>query len=232
MDLSVRSSLPEVMDDAVLDAATYQRCLADLAALNKVTLTHSATLRWLARATRHLPAGATFSLLDVAYGQGDLLRAIALWAERRGLQAELSGVDMNPRSAIAARSATPAGMRIDYRTGDVFDYTPSAPLDFIVSSQFTHHLDNAAVERLLKWFEGNAAKGWYISDLHRHALPFYGFRVLAGVMGWHKIVRSDGTISIARGFRRADWVELLQQAGVPAKISWVFPFRFGIGRLK
>ena len=102
MDFSIRSHLPEVMDEPGLDSATYQRCLADLAALNRLTMTHRPVLRWLAKATRRLAPGARFSLLDVAYGQGDLLRAIAAWAERRGLNAVLSGIDLNPRSAIAA----------------------------------------------------------------------------------------------------------------------------------
>jgi 2-polyprenyl-3-methyl-5-hydroxy-6-metoxy-1,4-benzoquinol methylase len=79
-------------------------------------------------------------VLDVGYGQGDLLRAIARWADRRGLKADLSGIDLNPRSAIAARSATRPGMTIDYQTCDVFSYTPAESPDFIVSSQLTDHL--------------------------------------------------------------------------------------------
>jgi 2-polyprenyl-3-methyl-5-hydroxy-6-metoxy-1,4-benzoquinol methylase len=232
MDISTRSRLPELMDDDSVDEATYQRCLADIASINRVTFTHGVTVRWLAHVTKNLATGDSFSLLDVAYGQGDLLRAIAAWANRRGLNAQLSGVDLNPRSAVAARNVTPSGMRIDYRTGDVFAYTPAAPPDYIVSSQFTHHLSNQDVVRLLGWFEQNSLQGWHIADLHRHFFSYYGFRLLAGLMGWHRIVRYDGTISIARGFRRAEWQALLNQAGLQAKISWVFPFRFCVSRMK
>jgi SAM-dependent methyltransferase len=94
------------------------------------------------RTTKTLPVGETFSVLDVGYGQGDLLRTIARWADPRGLRAQLSGIDLNPRSAIAARSATPLGMTIDDQTCDVFSYAPAEPLDFIVSSQSTHHLSD------------------------------------------------------------------------------------------
>ncbi|HUW79850.1 MAG TPA: hypothetical protein VMV54_03030, partial [Acidocella sp.] len=120
MDFSTRADLPELMDAPGLDEAIYQRCLADLAAVNCVTFTHHATLSWLNRATRNLPPGANVSVLDVAYGQGDLLRAIARWAGKRGFHAQLSGIDLNPRSAVAARAATPAGLAIEYHTGDVF----------------------------------------------------------------------------------------------------------------
>jgi 2-polyprenyl-3-methyl-5-hydroxy-6-metoxy-1,4-benzoquinol methylase len=232
MDLSVRSTLPEIMDDETLDEATYRRCLRDLASVNHVTFTHRPTLRWLAEATKNLAPGASFSVLDVAYGQGDLLRAISRWAARRGLHAQLSGVDLNPRSAIAARAATPAEMRIDYQTSDVFSYTPALPPDFIVSSQFTHHLSDEGLVRLLAWFEKNSLRGWHIADLHRHAIPYYGFRILAALMGWHRIVSSDGTISIARSFRRKEWETLLSQAGLRAEVSWHMAFRFCVSRMK
>lgn len=220
------------MDAPGLDFFTYQRCLTDLAALNRLTLTHRPVLRWLAKATRRLAPGAAFSVLDVAYGQGDLLRAIAAWAEQKDLKAILSGIDLNPRSASAARGATPSSMQINYLTGDIFEYVPAEKPDFIVSSQFTHHLDDAEIVRLLDWFEKNAGMGWYITDLHRHPVAYYGFPLLAGLLRWHRIVRHDGMISIARGFRKREWQALLARAGTPAKTSWHLPFRHGVARLK
>jgi hypothetical protein len=77
MDLSTRSTLLEELGGENVDIATYQRCLAELDLIYRVTFTHRPTLRWLARATRSLPIGATFSVLDVGYGHGALLRAIA-----------------------------------------------------------------------------------------------------------------------------------------------------------
>ena len=230
--LSVRSTLPEVMDGDNIDTATYQRCLTELDTINKVTLTHRPTLRRLARATRDLPTGATISVLDVAYGHGDLLRAISRWADRRGLKARLSGIDLNPRSADAARSATPPEMTIDFRTGDVFACVPTEPVDFIVSSQFTHHLDDCQVVEFLLWLEANSLRGWHIADLQRHALAYHGFPILASLMGWHPIVGFDGAISIARSFRRKVWQQYLDKAGLQAKISWHLAFRLCVSRVK
>jgi 2-polyprenyl-3-methyl-5-hydroxy-6-metoxy-1,4-benzoquinol methylase len=232
MSLGVRSAAPELMDDPSLDVAVYNRCLRDLAAVNRVTFTHAGTIRWLARAMKTLPRDQEISILDVAYGQGDLLRAIAAWGLKNGRNLRLAGIDLNPRSAVAAAAATPPGMEIAYLTGDVFDYVPAAPLDFIVTSQFTHHLPDVDIARLLRWLEATARHGWFIMDLQRHALAYYGFRWLARLCGWHRIVRLDGTVSIARGFTRAEWRALLAQAGIAADISWQPVFRFGIGRVK
>lgn len=227
----MRSTRPEEMDDPELDEAVYRRCLADLAALNRVTMTHRAVLRWLERAVGPAPEREV-SVLDVGYGQGDLLRAIAGLAARRGWKTRLSGIDLNPRAAAAARAATPDEMRIDYRVGDVFAYRPEMRPDFIVTSQFSHHLGDPEIVRLLQWLEKNAGIGWMITDLHRHFLPLFGFRFLAAAMRWHRIVRRDGTVSIARGFRRREWRALLEQAGLEAEICWRLPFRHTVGRLK
>jgi hypothetical protein len=45
-------------------------------------------------------------------------------------------------------------------------------------------------------------------------------------------VSSDGTISIARSFRRKEWEALLNRAGLQAEISWHMAFRFCVGRMK
>jgi hypothetical protein len=88
------------------------------------------------------------------------------------------------------------------------------------------------VVRFVRWLDGHAARGWFIADLHRHALAYYGFPLLARVAGWHRIVRQDGQISIARGFRRAEWEGLLAASGAAAEIRWRFPFRYTVGALK
>ena len=228
MSLATRSALPELMDEPALDEAVYQACLSDLAALNRLTMTHRPTIIWLDRATRGLLPGAQISILDVAYGQGDLLRAVAKWANKRGFNAALSGIDLNPRSRAAAIAPTPEHDKIAYFTGDVFDFTPVSPPDYIVTSQFTHHLPDGELVRLLRWLQAHAVQGWHIMDLHRHFVAYYGFPLLARLMRWHKIVRHDGQVSIARGFTGRDWEMLLAQAGVAAEVRWQVPFRHSV----
>jgi len=231
-DLSHRLIQSESMDQDTTSPEDYARCLHDLAALNRLTLTHLPTLRWLDRATRDLSPGDGFSVLDVACGYGDLLRAIHAWAARRGLVVSLAGIDLNPRSKVIAAAATPPEMAIAYRTGDVFADQPKPPPDYIVSSQFAHHLSDEELVRFLTWLDRHAVRGWLITDLHRHVLPYYGFRLLARAAGWHRIVRIDGTISIGRGFRRADWAEALAAAGLTAAVTWHVPFRYTVGHVQ
>ncbi len=231
MNLSHRSDLPETLNDADTPPEVYARCLADLAAVNRVTLTHRPTLGFLRRATRGWERGSVLSVLDVAYGDGDLLRAIHRWALLAGLVPVLAGIDLDPRAAGTAAAATPPDMKIEWRTGDVFAHVPEPAPDFIVSSQFTHHLTDPQVVAFLQWLERHARRGWFIADLQRHVIPYYGFRVLAWLMGWHRIIRVDGTISIARSFRIAEWRALLAQAGITAAtVRWHLAFRLCVAR--
>jgi 2-polyprenyl-3-methyl-5-hydroxy-6-metoxy-1,4-benzoquinol methylase len=228
--LRQRSDVPERMDTDCVDFDDYRRCLSDLTRVNVVTLTHRPVLAWLAGETAAL---TSFSLLDVACGHGDLLRGVRRWAERRRIEARLVGLDLNPWATRAAREATPEAAQIDYVTGDVFAFQPATPADFVVSSQFTHHLTDEGVVAFIRWQEAHAARGWFISDLQRHWFAYYGFPLLARVARWHRFVRMDGQVSIARAFTTPEWRDLLAAAELTAgdiEITWHLPFRLCVAR--
>ena len=108
-----RSSELEEMEAPDIAESDLTDCLNDLARANTLTMARQPTLRWLAQATRQLPRGSPFSLLDVGYGQGDMLRAIRRWAVKRGLQPRLTGIDLSPWSATAAAAATDPSWQIN-----------------------------------------------------------------------------------------------------------------------
>ena len=227
--LSRRAHLPERMDDPGLPPATYEAALRDLERVNRVTGTHRPTLAWLRRAMGQLPSGVPVTVLDVACGRGDFLRTLARRSARWGRELHLAGIDANERSTTAARAL---GGAIHYRTGDVFADTPDPPPDFIVSSQFAHHLADGELGRFLRWCEAHAQRGWFVSDLHRTRWAFHGFPLLCRIAGWHEIVRTDGAASIARSFRPNEWRALLAAAGLEATITRHPLSRLCVGRLK
>ena len=226
--LEERRETSELMDDPALPPAIYRAVLGDLASVNSVTLAHRPTLNFLHYA---LGGRKEFSLLDVGFGQGDMLRAIADWAKNRGIKANLTGIDINPGSAPSARAVTDAAAGIEYRTGD---YRESAlGFDFIVSSLVAHHMGRDELIGFLQFMDSEARSGWFVNDLHRHALSYYGYPLLAQLMGWHPIVRMDGQTSIARSFRPHEWRALLAEAGISgAKIRRFFPFRLCVSQIR
>jgi 2-polyprenyl-3-methyl-5-hydroxy-6-metoxy-1,4-benzoquinol methylase len=228
MTLADRSTVAEQMDTDCVDYDDYRRCLRDLSRVNAVTLTHRPTLAWLGRRTKGL---RSFSLLDVACGYGDALRKIRRWADRNGVAARLEGIDLNPWATRAAREVT--NTSITYRSGDAFALDQHEVFDFIISSQFAHHLTDDEIVHFIHWMDAHARHGWFIADLHRHWLPYYGFGVLAWLARWHHFVLSDGRISIARAFVVADWQRLVRMAGLADRdvaITWHIPFRLCVER--
>lgn len=233
-DFSRRSTEAELMDDAATDFETFQACLRDLAQVNVVTLTHRPTLAFLesVRQGGRLNLGRPVEIVDVGSGHGDLLGGIARWARRRRLSVRLTGVDLNPWSAKTAAAAWRGQDEPAWVTRDVFEHRQ--PCDVVVSSLFTHHLADAEVVRFLRWMEGAARVGWFVNDLHRHPLPYHGFRLLAGAMRWHRFVRHDGPVSIARAFTVDDWRGYLREAGLAGgevRVDWRFPFRVCVARV-
>lgn len=218
----------EQMDDPSLDPKVYDEVLKGLGRVNAWTFAARPTLDFLERGTR---GSGRFSLLDVGSGEGGMLRAIAKWAKKRGLAADLTGIDLNPKSEGVARATTPADMAIAYRTGD---YRELGRFDFVVSSLVAHHMADDQLLDFLRWMESNSDRGWFVNDLHRHRFAYYGFPLLTTLLGVHRIVRQDGRLSIARSFRSEDWRGLLAESGVAegARVKRYFPFRLCVERLR
>lgn len=231
MSLKSRAIADELMDAPGLDADTYAEVVGDLARVNVVTLAARPTLAFLKRAAAAHP-GQRLRILDVGFGDGDMLRRIARWADKRGQAVELVGVDLNPRSERAARAHTPPGLAIRWITGDYADLADER-WDCVISSLVAHHMTHAELIAFLRFMDTHAQVGWLVNDLHRHGFAHFGFPLLARLFGWHRIVRLDGTLSIARSYRPGEWPPILAEAGIEgARVYRAFPFRLCVEKLR
>jgi 2-polyprenyl-3-methyl-5-hydroxy-6-metoxy-1,4-benzoquinol methylase len=215
------------MDADDLDPAIYAAVMNDLAQVNSITLARRPTLGFLDQV---LKGQSRVRVLDVGFGDGDMLRAVARWAARRGIVAELTGIDLNPRSAPVARQATPDSITIDWRTGDYQDLAGRG-FDIIISSLVAHHMSHEQLIAFLGFMDREARIGWFVNDLHRHGFAWTGFPVLAWLMRWHPMVRHDGQLSIARSYRPTEWPPILAEAGITgASITRNCPFRLCVAK--
>jgi len=226
------NELPEWMDEPC-SYEDFRACLVDLAKVNRITLAHRPTLQWLGRLIAAPGRRKPLHIVDVGCGGGDMLRAIAKWAKRRGIQVALTGIDLNPYAARAAQEMNPEG--IQWITGDAYSYAPPEGIDIILSSLFTHHLSDPDVERFIAWMENTARCGWFINDLHRMRIDIHIFQTLSKTARWHRFVQHDGPVSIRRSFRIGDWQTLCKAAGVTldkVQIKKRIPGRLCVGRIK
>lgn len=227
--LAQRLIAEELMDDPALPVAEYTAVLHDLARANRVTMAYRPTLAFIRRA---IGGRKRISVLDVGFGDGDMLRRIARFASARGVEARLVGVDLNRNSVAAAQEATAPALPITYLHGDYADHA-GEDWDCVISSLVAHHMTPEQLLAFLSFMDAQAQVGWFINDLHRHRLAYLGFPILAAAMGWHPIVRHDGRMSIARSYRPDEWQPILRQAGVEgARVFRAFPFRLCVEKLR
>jgi SAM-dependent methyltransferase len=231
-DFSQRAHLPELMDGP----STYEEfraCLRDLEKVNRTVSAYSPTLRWIAQfaVKRDVP----LHIVDAGCGGGDALRRVRRWASEHGIQVKLTGIDMNPYATRAAEEFTTDRNGIRWITTNALAYEPDEPVDLVISALFTHHLEDNAIVQFLRWMERTAELGWFVNDLHRKRLPYYGFTTLACAMRWHSFVRHDGPVSILRSFSRGDWESYCAAAdlyGREVKIEERWLARLCVSRVK
>jgi 2-polyprenyl-3-methyl-5-hydroxy-6-metoxy-1,4-benzoquinol methylase len=231
--LETRAIAEEMMDDPNLSPEIYANVMHDLAKVNTLTLARRPTLAFLDRVQAiHQGRRSHLKILDVGFGDGDMLRSIARWARKNAINVELVGVDLNPRSAPAAQAATPAGLAISWQTGDYADLAGQG-WDLIISSLVAHHMTRAQLLAFLRFMQSEARCGWFINDLHRHSISWLGYPILATLMRWHPIVRHDGRLSIARSYRPNEWPPILAEADISgAQIARYFPFRLCVAAIR
>lgn len=227
--LEARSTAAEIMDEAAQGEAAFRAALRDLERINRATLAYRPTLAFLDRVLRATGAGR-LSVLDVGAGGGDMLRRIVAWGARRGVALDLAGLDRSPWAEAHARAeGTPAA---HWFTRDLFELDEAERFDVVLCSLFAHHLPDPALVRFLRWIDQRARRAWLISDLHRHPIPFAAVWAGMRLFRMDPMVVHDSTVSIARGFSRADWARLLAEAGVAAEVRWALPFRWSVSAIR
>lgn len=212
------------MDQGAIHFDEFHECLRHLETINHLTLAYRPTLGWL---KRWLKTDEPFVVLDAGSGSGDMLRQLDKKFSRFAKNSrQFVGVDLNPQAKKSAQLETTSAY-IRYETADIFSFDYDRPIDFIISSLFTHHLTDEQIVIFLRWMNQKAKRGWFINDLHRHPIPYYFIKVTTRLLSKNRLIRNDAAVSVARAFTKADWYRLLRAAGVEGKVqvTWHFPFR-------
>ena len=234
IDFARRAELSELMDEPC-SRVELRACLRDLARVNRWFLAYRPTLRWLDSLA--LPGlGRPIHVLDVGCGYGDTLRRIEVWAEKRNIDLQLTGCDLNPETIAIASEANSRPSRIQWLASDVFSLDGQyRPIDIVISSLFTHHLSEGQIIQFLRWMEDHARVGWFINDLSRAEVPYRLFKIFSRVSGLHPFVQHDGPVSIARSFVAEDWRRMCSAAGISNQdvvVAGFTPARLCVARKK
>lgn len=147
------------------------------------------------------------SLLDVGAGDGGLGEALESWATRRGWRWEVTNLDANPLCSRISRRPTVLGSATELPF-------PDQAFDVVLASTMTHHLTDPEVVRHFSEAGRVARRLVLITDLQRNPVFAAAMWALLTAMRAPRHFRTDGVLSIRRGWRRQEWRRLAAEAGL------------------
>ena len=208
----VRTHEEEWMDLPGQDPALVDECLEDLRRLNHFTGGIFLTLRALGRLTPEFALGDNLEILDVATGGGDFPRAMAAWAERRGLRAHILATDLSPEIlGRAARGKSPPGMEFAVADARRLPFDDGA-FDVATCSLLLHHLEPDDAVLMLGEMRRVARRGVIINDLVRSWVGYLGGLVVPRMMSRNPLFRHDAPLSVRRAYTRDEMSALAARA--------------------
>jgi 2-polyprenyl-3-methyl-5-hydroxy-6-metoxy-1,4-benzoquinol methylase len=224
-DFSQRSARSELMDDLAIEGDVLEETLELLERINAASRGPQISLAGMESLVPE--ATTSLSVLDVGTGAGDIPRHINRWAEERGIDATVTGIDLSDTTVEYARrqSAGHDGLRFEVR--DLFDMPDTEQFDVVHASLVLHHFAGDDAARALDKMASLCRLGVIVNDLQRHPVSWLGLRLGLPILTTNKMIRNDGPLSVLRGFTRRELRHLARQAGLGrACVAWQLPFRW------
>lgn len=223
MNLSTRSYEQELLDDVNIPFEAIRQNMLELDIINTYLGGHRITIKGV-----QLLSGKQniLHICEIGCGGGDNLAAIARWASNKNIQLEITGIDINHNCIdVVATQRKDIGSKANWITSDYRNVNFTRYPDIIFSSLFCHHFTNESLIEQLQWMHRNSAKGFFINDLHRHWLAYCSIKVLTQLFSKSYLVKNDAPLSVKRGFKKDEWMDLLGKASIKAEVSWEWAFR-------
>ena len=221
-----RSHRLEHIDTGNYTAAEYEDCISELQFVNRwMGDAHSLKATLL----REIESQSlqSFSILDIGAGSGELLRVAATWARQTNRRLSAVGLELNESMAESMREESEQFDEIRAVRGDALKLPfADAEFDYVMCSLFTHHLLDEQVIDVLREMSRVARRRIFVIDLHRHPVAYFFYTTLGKLVLHNRLVRHDGALSILRGFKSDELLDLARRAGLrEISVERHFPYR-------
>lgn len=221
-----RSYQKELLDRDDIPFEDIKRNMQELDFINRNLGGHEITLDGIVAIIQKQVSFHHLQIVEIGCGGGDNLAAIKQWAAHVHLPVRLSGIDINPDCIHFAREQ-PKNAGIDFFCSDYRDFQFEQKPDIIFSSLFCHHFHEKELVEMLDWMRQHCTLGFFINDLHRHFLAYYSIKMLTWLFSKSYLVKNDAPLSVKRGFKRKEWEDLFEKAGIASyNCHWRWAFRW------
>ena len=157
-----------------------------------------------------------------------MLKILAELFKRKKLGAIFTGIDANPNIIAYAVANSTDYPNISYQTLDIL--TPefrSERYDIVFATLFFHHFTEGQLVEIFSSLKEQTKIGIVINDLHRHWLAYYSIKLLTKLFSKSSMVKNDAPLSVHRGFRKSELIEILRKAGIRNySLKWKWAFRW------
>lgn len=213
-----RSEAPELMDDLSLGGAELEGALRQLRVINRSLGAAWPTLEGVVRLWRQAGRPRRLALTDVGAGSGELCRPLLNWARRRGIEMEVTLIDIHPETCAAAERLFAGDRRVRVRCADLRRLEP-AGTDIVTASLVLHHFPTSELPSVLSALRRSCRLGVVINDLHRHPVAWSFIRAATALLSRNRMIRHDAPLSVLRGFREHELERLARTPGLEG-LTW------------
>lgn len=226
MTLKHRSYEKELLDGANIPPEDIYRNMRELNMVNTLLGGHKVTCSGIQYLINKTEKDEPVTIAEIGCGGGDNLYAVHKYLNRKSIDHNLIGIDINPDCIGYAAERYPqlgaSWIQSDYKTTL---WPGSHNPHIIFSSLFCHHFTDSELIEQLIWMKGNSTTGFFINDLHRHPVAYYAIKTLTRVFSKSYLVKNDAPLSVKRGFVKSEWEKLLKLAGITSytiNSEWAF----------
>jgi 2-polyprenyl-3-methyl-5-hydroxy-6-metoxy-1,4-benzoquinol methylase len=223
MDFSVRSENLELLDQPNIPAADIQRNLYELSVINDKLGGHSVTWKGFIQLAKK---EKEYHVCEIGCGGGDNLKIIEKKAAGKYAPISFTGIDINADCIQVAENIR-WDSPVHFLVNDYKKVKLASKPDIIFCSLFCHHFKDSELIEMFQWMKENSRCGFFINDLHRHSLAYHSIRILTRIFSRSYLVKNDAPLSVLRGFKKKELINLLNKAGISMyTIQWRWAFRW------
>ena len=227
MDLSLRNTDFELMDDSKVKVDTLKKVFADINRSNRLLGGHKITIDAVWKLIKGNQK-KSYTIYDLGCGDGAMLRELAIFLGKRKIDVSLRGVELRPEVLEIAQGKSANFPDICYEQGDILSpelYNRRA--DIVICTLTLHHFSDHQIPSILNGFMSMAQTGIVINDLHRSRISCFLFSFFRVFFVKTKIAWQDGMTSIKSGFKKRELVALSKNIpDVIHTIRWKWAFRY------
>lgn len=228
-DFSQRSPAIEIMDDLSCSGPVVDRTLVELESINKWLGGNRITLDGLKKLLNAYNASTdSLTIADLGCGGGDMLQLMAKKLRQKKQKVVFTGIDANPSIVTYAQTHSKSYPEIQFKTMNIFsEEFRKERYDMVFATLFFHHFSQEELISTFTALKKIAKCGVVVNDLHRHWFAYYAIKFLTGIFSKSSMVKNDAPLSVHRGFKRQEWIEILKASGIASySLHWKWAYRW------